>query len=46
MAAFARLLAEHIFGLVAEESDATGTVDRVLRDLTRPAPRRSKDQEP
>ena len=36
--AFAALCAEHIFGLVAVESDARGTVQRVLDDLERPAP--------
>ena len=36
--AFAALCAEHIFGLVAVESDARGTVRRVLDDLERPAP--------
>ena len=37
MSAFANLLAEHILGLVAEESAAKGTVERILNDLTRPA---------
>ena len=36
--AFAALCAEHIFGLVAVESDARGTVQSVLDDLERPAP--------
>ena len=38
MTAFANLLAEHVLGLVAEEGHARGTVDRILGDLTRPAP--------